>query len=204
MKSVLKISVVALILALLTSSCAKTFYSVDGKSIAQKHHKSVAVMPSFVSISPKGVNRKFAAEVLEKQEAIESLNFQRAIYVWMQKRKSEGKVVVEIQDIEATNVKLKNAGYPETLITDAKICEILGVDGIIVSNFELSKTIMMLGTVPAMIPFEMDEVEAVIGINDCANNKIIWSCRQKLTESDLKKVINSFMKKIGKKMPYVK
>ena len=208
MKSVLKNSAFALAVVLLSSSCAKTFYSVDGKSLAQKHHRSVAVMPSFVSIAPKGVYRKAVAEALERQEAVESLNFQQAIHAWMQKSKSEGKVGVEIQDIAVTNAKLKSAGYPETLLTDAKLCELLGVDGIIVSNFELSKPmstseVVAIGiSTGAWLP--TDEVRATIAISDCANKKIIWSYQQKIDGDNWETITKKFIKKAGKKMPYVK
>jgi hypothetical protein len=209
MKSVFKISAVALAFVLLLSSCAKTFYSVDGKTLAQKQHKSVAVMPSFVSIAPKGVHRKTVAEVLEKQEAIESLSFQLAIHSWMQKSKSEGKVAVEIQAIETTNAKLICAGYPETFLTDAKMCEILGVDGLIVSNFELYKPMtadeaMMLNITTRRWDAHSDEVRGTIAINDCANQKIIWSYQQKFNGNDLGAIAKQFMKKANKKMPYVK
>jgi hypothetical protein len=182
---------------------------VDSKVLAQKQHKSVAVMPSFVSIAPKGVHRKTVAEALEKQEAIESLNFQLAIHSWMQKSKSEGKVSVEIQDIETTNEKLKIAGYPETFLTDAKLCEVLGVDGIIVSNFELFKPMtageaMALNISTKAWAFYSDEVRGTIVISDCANQKIIWSYQQKFEGIDLGAIAKQFMKNAGKKMPYVK
>ena len=208
MKSALKTSAAALALIFLLSSCATTFYSVDGKTLAQKHHRSVAIMPSFVSIAPTGAHRKVAAEVLERQEAVEALNFQQAIYGWLQKKKSENKVTVEIQDIEATNAKLKSAGYPETLLTDAKLCEVLGVDGIIVSNFELSK-LMSASEAIAMalilnIWTPINEVRGTIAISDCANKKIIWSYHHVLQGNDQKTIVEQFMKSAGKKMPYIK
>ena len=207
MKSVLKISAVAFVFVFLTTSCAKTFYSVDCKRLAQ-HHQSVAVMPSFVSIASTGVNRRVAAEVLERQEAAESLNFQQAIHTWMKKSKSDGKVTVEIQDIEVTNARLKSAGYPKTLLTDAKICEILGVDGIIVSNFELSKPFstaeaLTLG-ITTGVWASTDEVKAALGVSDCANTKIIWNYEQKLSGDSPIRIVEKFIQKTGKKIPYVR
>jgi hypothetical protein len=166
-------------------------------------------MPSFVSIAPKGVHRKTVAEMLEKQETIESLNFQLAIYSWMQKSKSEGKVSVEIQDIETTNAKLASAGYPEAFLTDEKLCEVLGVDGIIVSNFELSKPMtadqaLVLNITTGAWAHYSEEVRGTIAISDCANKKIIWSYQQKFDGNDLGTIAKQFMKKAGKKMPYVK
>jgi len=206
MKSIIKISAVALVLVLFSSSCAKTFYSVDSKALSQKH-RSVAIMPSIVAISSKGANRKVAAEVLERQEAVEAQSFQQAVNAWIQKRKSEGKVTVQIQDIEITNARLKDAGYPETLLTNAKICEILGVDAIIVSNFELSKPMTfeeaIALTIALGIVFASDEVIGTIGISDCAENKLIWSYRHKISGYSPISVVEAFMKKASRKMPYV-
>ena len=207
MKSLLKNSAVALVVVLLLSSCAKTFYSVDSKTLAQRH-QSVAVMPSFVSISPKGANKKVASEVLERQETVESLNFQQSIHAWLQRSKSDGKLTISIQNIETTNAKLKSVGYPETLLTDAKICEVLGVDGIIVSNFELSKPFSTSESIALGISTNVwvntDEIKAILGISDCANGKTIWSYEQKISGNDSRTIVDKFMKKAGKKMPYVK
>jgi hypothetical protein len=207
MKSTLKILAVALVYVFSTTSCAKTFYSVDYKRLAQ-HHQSVAVMPSFVSIASTGANKRVVAEVLERQEAAESFNFQQVIHAWMQKSKSDGKVAVEIQDIEITNARLKSAGYPETLLTDAKLCEILGVDGIIVSNFELSKPLstdeaIALG-ITTGVWANTDEVIATLGISDCANTKIIWNYEQKLSGDSPIRIVEKFIQKTGKKIPYVR
>jgi hypothetical protein len=207
MKSVLKNSAIALALVLLSSSCATTFYSADSKTSAQKH-RSVAIMPSSVTILPKGVNRKVMTEVLQRQENIEALNFQLAIYAWMLKSKSDGKISIEIQDIDATNAKLKSAGYPETLLSDAKLCEILGVDGIVVSTFQLSKP-MSSGDAAALsaatgVYLTSDEVRGTIGLNDCADKKLIWSFEQKMSGNDARAIVSQLMKKAGKKMPYVK
>jgi len=48
-------------------------------------------------------------------------------------------VAKEIQEIETMNANLKKAGYPETLLTSAELCEVSGVDGTMTSNSGLSK-----------------------------------------------------------------
>ena len=63
------------------------------------------------------------------------------MYSWMLKGKMRGKLSQEIQEIGTTNAKLKKAGYPETPLTTAELCDVLGVDGIITSNYSLSKPI---------------------------------------------------------------
>jgi len=191
----------ALTVTLLFSSCAKTFYSVDSKTLARKHHQSVAVMPSFVSIASTGLNKRVVEEALEKQAAEESLKYQQIIYAWMKESKSKGKIAVDIQDIETTNAILITAGYPETLITDAKLCELLGVDGILVSNFEITNELAFI-TLGVFLP--VNEIRGTIAICDCANNKVIWSYQRKIEDENPRKIVEKFIKKAGKKMPYLK
>ena len=61
------------------------------------------------------------------------------MYSWMLKRKMQGRITQEIQEVETTNALLKKAGYPENPLTSAELCSVLGVDGIMSSNYSLSK-----------------------------------------------------------------
>jgi hypothetical protein len=76
---------------------------------------------------------------MKEQQKTESINFQKEMYAWMLKRKMQGKISQEIQEIETTNAKLKKAGYPETPLTTAELCTTLGVGGIMTSNYSLTK-----------------------------------------------------------------
>jgi hypothetical protein len=61
------------------------------------------------------------------------------MYSWMLKRKMQGTISVEIQDVETTNAKLSNGGFDNgKLLTPIEMCNILGVDGIVTSNYSLS------------------------------------------------------------------
>ena len=67
------------------------------------------------------------------------MSIQREMYAWILKRKMKDNFAQEIQDIETTNAKLKEAGYPEKPMTTAELCDVLGVDGILTSNFQFVK-----------------------------------------------------------------
>ncbi|MCX8020334.1 MAG: hypothetical protein N2747_07575 [Chitinophagaceae bacterium] len=60
------------------------------------------------------------------------------MYAWLLRRKDQGKMDVEVLDVETTNSKLQKAGYPDKPMSPAELAEVLGVDGIISSNFSLS------------------------------------------------------------------
>ena len=99
--------------------------------------KIVAIAPPKVSIA---VRKNVDGNALLEQQKAESVNFQREMYSWILKRKMQGTITVEVQDIETTNAILANAGFNNgQLLAPAEMCNILGVDGIMTSNYSLSK-----------------------------------------------------------------
>lgn len=103
MKFIKQVSLV-LLFSILFSSCAKVFYSPDAHTLAQ-NQKTFAIIPPSISI--KSSSKKITAEIIKEQQRTESLNFQKEMYSWLLKRKMQGKITQEIQDIETTNAKLK-------------------------------------------------------------------------------------------------
>lgn len=205
MKSLQQLSYIGLTLILLTS-CAKVFYSQDSFSLARSH-KTIAIIPPIVSIAAK---KKVDAEAIKEQQRTESLNFQKEMYSWMLKRKMQGKINPEILDIETTNAKLKKANYPDNPITPGELCEILGVDGIIVSNFSLSKPMSEGGAVALGLLFGVwgstNEVNVSLGIHDGKNKKLIWNYEHKYSGSvgsSPARLVDGLMRNASKKMPYI-
>jgi hypothetical protein len=196
-----------LILILTLSSCAKIFYTPDAKSLAQKQ-RTIAIVPPSVSIA---ASKKIDAASLKEQQKTESLNFQKEMYSWMLKRKMQNKISQEIQETEVTNSKLKKAGYPETLFSSTELCEILGVDGIITSNYSLSKPMSDGGAIAIAVLFggfaSTNEVHVTLSINDCGGKKLIWNFDDKFSGgmgSSPARLVDGLMRKASKKMPYVK
>jgi hypothetical protein len=205
MKLIKQISLIGLTVVLL-SSCAKIFYSPDARTLANKQ-QTIAIIPSKISIA---ASRKVDAEAMKEQQKTESLNFQNEIYSWMLKRKMQGKITKEIQEIQTTNAKLKRAGYPENPLTTAELCEVLGVDGIMTSNFGLSKP-MSDGAAVALGLLvgawgSTNEVRATLSISDCENKKLIWNYEHKLSGgvgSSPSRIVDQLMRQASRKMPYV-
>jgi len=205
MKIFKQISVIGLTLILL-SSCAKIFYSPDAYTLAQSQ-KIIAIIPPTISIA---ASKKVDAESIKEQQKTESINFQKEMYSWMLKRKMQRKMSQEILEIETTNAKLKKAGYPENPLTTAELCEVLGVDGIMTSNYGLSKPIsdgaavavaLLLGAWGAT-----NEVHVSISISDCNNKKLIWNYDHKFSGgmgSSPAILVDDLMRQASKKMPYI-
>ena len=195
------------IVAILVSSCAKIFYSPDADALANKQEIIAIVMPK-VSIAAR---KKVDADAIKEQQKTEAINFQNEIYAWMLKRKMQGKIFKEVQQIETTNALLKKAGYPENPLTTKELCDILGVDGIMSSTFALSKPMSTGGAIAVAILFggggSTNEVRTTLSINDCANNKLIWNYEHKISGgigSSPSRIVNKLMRKASKKMPYFK
>jgi len=205
MKSIKKLFIITLSITVL-SSCAKIFYSEDAIPVAHLH-KTIAIIPPTVSIA---AGRKTDAEAIKEQQKTESLNFQKEMYAWMLKRKMQGKMTQEILDVETTNAKLLNAGYPEKPMSPSEICTVLGVDGIIGSNFGLSKP-MSDGAAIALAVLgagggATNEVRVSLNITDCTGKKLIWNYDHKYSGgigSSPARLVDAMMRKASKKMPYL-
>ena len=201
----IKLSILMLSMILLTS-CAKIYYSPDAQ-ILSKNHKIIAILPPTVSIA---ASRKTDAEAIKEQQKTESLNFQKEMYSWLLRRKMQGNVLPEILDIETTNAKLKKAGFPETPYTPSEMCKILEVDGLLGSNYALSKP-MSDGAAVALYLLagaagSTNQVRVSLNISDCKDKKLIWNYDHKLEGSIGSKpssLVNQLMRHASRKMPYM-
>jgi len=205
MKSLKQFSLFVVICIMFTS-CAKIYTSPDAYTLAHDQ-KIIAIIPPSVSIA---ASKKVDAESMIEQQKTESINIQKEIYSWMLKRKMQGKISQEIQEIETTNALLKKAGYPETPLTTSELCEVLKVDGIMTSNFSLSKP-MSEGAAVALYLIAgaygtTNEVTVSLSISDCSEKKLLWNYNHKFSGSmgsSSAKLVDGLMRNASKKMPYV-
>lgn len=205
MKSIKQLTILALLVILFTS-CAKIYYSPDAYALAH-NQKAIAIIPPTVSIA---VKMKFNTETVKGQQKTASINFQYEMFSWMLKRKTQGKIFQEIQDIETTNAILRKAGYPANPLTTAELCEILGVDGIMTSNYGLSKPISEGAAVVQSFLVDSrsstNEVHASLSICDYSSKKLIWNYDYKTSGSlgsSPSKLVDDLMREASKKMPYM-
>jgi hypothetical protein len=205
MKSITQLLVVALV-AILVSSCAKIFYSPDAYILANSH-RIIAIVPPTVSITAK---RNVSAEAMKEQQNTEAISIQKEIYSWILRRKMQGKISQEIQEVITTNAILKKAGFPENPLTTAQLCEVLGVDGILTSNFGLSKPMSTGAAIAETFLFDSrsstNEVHASLSISDYKNNKLIWNYDYKSSGSlgsTPSKLVDDLMREASLKMPYM-
>jgi hypothetical protein len=188
-------------------SCAKIFYTPDATQLARAQ-KIIAIAPPKIAIAAR---RNIDGFALIEQEKTESVNFQREMYGWMLKRKMQGTIFVDIQDVETTNAKLANAGFGNgQMLTPDEMCHILGVDGILISNYSLSKPMsegaaiasaLLLGSWGAT-----NEATVSLSIHDQSAEKMIWNFDHKLSSSlgTQAKLVDELMRQASREMPYYK
>jgi hypothetical protein len=189
----------------LLQSCAKIFYSPDATSLA-KAQKIIAIAPPKVSIAAR---KNVDGNALIEQQNTESVNFQKEMYSWMLKRKMQGTISVEIQDVETTNAKLANSGINEgKVLTPIEMCNILGVDGIMTSNYSLTKP-MSEGAAVALgllvgVWGATNEATVSLSIYDLSTNKMIFNFDHKLSSSlgSPARLVDDLMRQASRKMPY--
>jgi len=202
----MKRSVVLLIVAtLFLQSCAKVFYATDARYLANTQ-KMIAIVPPKVSIAAK---KKVDAAALIEQQKTESINFQREMYSWMLKRKMQGKIFVDIQDVETTNAKLAAAGFQDAgLLTPADLSRVLNVDGVLTSNYSLSKPISEGAAIALAVIAgwwaPTNEAVVSLSIHDSGTDKLIWNYDHKLSSSlsSPARLVDELMREASRKMPY--
>ena len=186
-------------------SCAKIFYTPDARSVALDQ-KTIAIAPPKVSIAPR---KNVDGAALIEQQKTESVNFQREMYSWMLKRKMQGTISVDIQDVETTIAILSKEGINEgKVFTPVDMCRILGVDGILTSNYALTKPMsegaaIAVGLI-AGVWGPTNEATASLSIHDSGTNKMIWNYDHKLSSSlsTPARLVDDLMRQASRKMPY--
>ena len=191
--------------ALLLQGCAKIFYSPDAISLARAQNV-IAIAPPTVAIAAR---KNIDGNALIEQQKSESVNFQKEMYSWMLKRKMQGTICVDIQDVETTNAMLADAGYNNGhLLTPVEMCDILGVDGILTSNYSLSKPMSDAAAIAALLLANFwvatNEAAASVSIHDQSENKMIWNYDHRLSSTlgSPAILVDEFMRQASREMPY--
>ena len=146
---------------------------------------------------------------MKEQQKTESINFQNEMYSWLLRRKMQNNLLQEIQEIATTNSKLKKAGYPDTLLSTAELCQILGVDAVLTSDYGLRKPMSAGAAIAVGALFGVfgstNEVKVSLSLSDCSNKKLIWNYNHRISGglgSSAGGAVDALMRRASKRMPY--
>ena len=191
---------------LVACSTARITTAPNAQAIASGH-QTFAVLPPTVTITESGNVTHDERVEMQRQE---SLNFQREIHAWLENRRMQGRIQVNIQDVAITNYILSNAGYPETPLPVAELGRLLGVDGIMTSNFVLTRPMSQgLATAALLLGgrrFNTNQVRARLSISDCESGMLIWTYEDRISGglgSSPSSIVDQLMRQASRRMPHV-
>jgi hypothetical protein len=131
------------------------------------------------------------------------------MYSWMLKRKMQGTILVDIQDVETTNARLAAAGFQNgDNLTPTDLSKVLDVDGVLTSNYSLSKP-MSEGAAIALAVIAgvwgpTNEAVVSLSLHDRGAEKMIWNYDHRLTSTlgSPARLVDELMREASRKMPY--
>lgn len=176
-------------------------------------HETMAVLPFKTSISlrPKQLANLKEGD-LEKMEQDESASIQRSMYSWFLKRRQQGNMWVDVQDINTTNALLAQNGITYDNIheyTTMDLAQILNVDAIINGSFETNKPMSDGASIALglLIGFYGATNQAIINmfIYDAEEGKVLVNYNKAVSGSvgsSSDQLINIIMRKASRRIPY--
>lgn len=198
-----------LMVLLFIGSCAQIYTDPSAKNLVN-NHRNIAIIPPDISIS---ASRNTDAEAIREHQRTESLMVQKDMQSWMLRRKAQGRIRAEIQDVATTNSLLQKAGYPEKIISPETMCEILNVNAVVRSTYSYAKPMSEAAAIAVSvlsggnIGGNTNEVRASINIYDCSAQKMIWSFSDRNSggmESSTSTLLDGLIKSATRRMPYNK
>ena len=127
----------------------------------------------------------------------------------MLKRKSQGRINIQIQDVEETSVLLNRNGYDGNNLTTSEICDILDVDALLYSNFNLAQPTSQAAAIAVGVLFGVglstNKASAALNIKDCESKAMIWNYDHEFSGgigSSSQDLVENLMRNASKKLPY--
>lgn len=180
-----------------------------------KDHKIIGIVPlkTTVKLRPKDM-KEMTPEQLKQLEINEGENIQFAMYSWFLKRKSNGKLGVDIQDVSLTNSILKqNSITADNIDTyaPADLAALLGVDAVISGKFETSKPMSEGATIALalLVDFYGPTNKAVINlfIHNAADGQLLVNYNKEVSGSlgsSTEDLVNILMRKASRRITYTR
>lgn len=118
----------------------KEVYSSPKLTSEIAKHKTVAILPFNVNITYKRLPKNYDDNANKADQKSMSTSLQSSMYTFLLRKQSD--YSVNFQDVERTNVLLKQAGVYDKMdeITEDSLCKILKVDAAIKCKYAFEKT----------------------------------------------------------------
>lgn len=194
-------------------SCAPTIYQAPDFDKVTRRHKTVAILPSAVSINLRPNQAKIITpEQLKEEEKNTGYNIQNSMYAWFLKRSDKYNFTVRFQDITKTNNLVKEAGieYKDIVSKDrTELAKLLGVDAVLQNHTFMDKPMsegaaLALG---AIIGFwgTTNQIRTDIEIHDAITGDLLWKYNYQASGSigsSSDQLVSILMRNSSRRFPY--
>ncbi len=192
----------------LLTACGPKVYEAPNMASTTGSHQIIAIIPPTVAIKGRP---KDDPQMLADAAREDTYTFQREMYSWMLRRKTQGKIRrLEIMDPETTNAKLTKAGYSidDRSMTPAELAEILGVDAVITTRFNTSKPMSQGAAIALGLLVgawgNTNQTTVNMDIHD-AREGMVWNYDWQASGSVFnapEDLVEALMRNASKRMPY--
>jgi hypothetical protein len=197
----------------LLSSCGPTIYKTQDFDSKTASHKTVAILPTDVSIQLRPNElKKTSADQIKDMERQTGESIQDKMYSWFLKRSNKFKYTVTFQDVSRTNALLSKAGIKYADIntkTKDELARLLGVDAVISSRASMKKPMSDGAAVAVGLLVgawgNTNDVQTSISINEAKNGDLVWKYDYNASGSvgsNTDKLVDALMRNASKKFPY--
>ena len=173
-------------------------------------HKIVAILPFRTTISYKRMPKGFDAESNKAEEKKLGINMQQGMYTYLLRK--GGKYFVTFQDVERTNILLRQAGVFENIdaMLPDSLAKILKVDAVIRCSYEYEKTGSEAGAIVKTVLIgsfagKTGSGSLVMQINNGTDGGLLWRFYKEMNEnvtSSGNEVMERMMRKVSRNFPY--
>lgn len=181
MKHFLIISILALFIVSVMSSCAPQIYQAADFSTYKAKHKVVAILPFNAQIKVKRLPKGVTAESIKESEKEIGYSMQDNLYNELFRQLEENHYTIDLQDTSQTNTLLEGASIKYADIQSkqkTELCRILGVDAVISGDITLSKPISDGGAVAMGLLLDVwgstNQIKVSMNIHEGENSKLLW------------------------------
>ena len=190
---------------------SKQIFKAPGFKDSLDKHKIVAILPFKATIAYKRMPKGFDLEGNNLEEKKLGINMQQGMYTYLLRK--GGKYTVRFQDVERTNILLKQAGVFDNLdmMLPDSLAKILKVDAVIKCNYAYEKTGSEGGAIVKAILLggggKTGSGSLVMQINQGNSGELMWRFYKEMNESftsSANEVMERMMRKVSRNFPYEK
>ena len=190
---------------------SKQIFKAPGFKDSLDKHKIVAILPFKATIAYKRMPKGFDLEGNNLEEKKLGINMQQGMYTYLLRK--GGKYTVRFQDVERTNILLKQAGVFDNLdmMLPDSLAKILKVDAVIKCNYAYEKTGSEGGAIVKAILLggggKTGSGSLVMQINQGNSGELMWRFYKETNEnftSSANEVMERMMRKVSRNFPYEK